>query len=107
LHVCKKGNIYKGPRMFAVLDEGCNRTCHGQKFSVNAEAKLRNMGKTMGIIFEIVRTMRTMPIALRLLDGTSIGWELASDELDMEDAPLLISLSAQAILGFWKDPRTG
>ena len=37
-------NIYAGPHVYAVLDEGCNSTVHGSDWIVNAAGKLVGLG---------------------------------------------------------------
>ena len=105
--------------MFAVLDEGCNRTCHGSKWVKNAQEKLAKLGRALGPLKGEPRTYsglgttetagrRTIPWGTFLSNGEHIGGALTSNEMKgSQNLPLLLSLGAQSTLGLQKDTRSG
>ena len=112
-------DILKDPRCFAVLDEGCNRTCHGKKWIENAIEKLEKLGKPVGGLTGPPKTYsglgntktagrRKIPWGTLLSNWEHIGGSLTSNEIvDSPNLPLLLSLGAQSTLGLQKDTRKG
>ena len=93
--------------VIAVLDTGCNNTCHGSRWMEKycgvmnvsleeepADGKFRGVGGRVN-----VRCKRTIPLHMKTLDGEMIAGTLGSIELEDSDAPLLVSSKAQKKLG--------
>ena len=103
-------NIFEDPRVFAVLDEGCNRTCHGSRWMKNAQIKFAKLGRTLGPLKGEPKTYsglgttetagrRVIPWGTFLSNGEHIGGALTSNEMKgSRNLPLLFSLAAQATL---------
>ena len=112
-------DIYEDPGIWAVLDEGCNSTCHGEQWARNAEMKLNKLGYRVRWInrdpktYKGVGQSRTVgkkcfPFAIELIPTSlRVPGTLTSHELKQEVTPLLLSLPAQARLGLCKDERDG
>jgi hypothetical protein len=106
-------------RVFAVLDEACNSTCHSVAWFEKAKKVWDIAGdaysdvtgkpkKFTGIGSGKTRGKRTLPFCLRLEEsGGIVEGSLASHELGTGDGPLLLSLAAQATLGLVKNVRKG
>ena len=107
------------PRVFAVLDDGCNRTCHTQAFIDHIRAVLESEGKELSPLVGEARHYtgiggcratgrRRIPFGLALPDGSSVRAELKSNELCIgKQRIMLLSIKAQATLGLVKDTRAG
>ena len=112
-------NIWKDEGIWAVLDEGCNRSMHGTEWGKNARKKLADMGfaspwssreqcmysgvggrsKSLG--------KRDVPYCLKMHPSEiQVPGIIRSDEVE-GDVPMLLSTTAQAELGFVKDMRNG
>ena len=99
--------------LIAVLDTGCNTTCHGAKWlarylkaTSQHEPQLLpdNAGGFRGIGGITATTgTRVLDLCLELTDGTLAKGNLHSVELANSDAPLLLSLEAQRRLGLVLD----
>ena len=94
-------------RILAILDTGCNNTCHGdrwlQRFA-EAHGHLPEieeaMGKFRGVGGKVmVAGKRTIAMKMRTLDDEMIAGTIASIELQDSEAPLLLSAQAQQALG--------
>eukprot|EP00435_Cladocopium_sp_Y103_P018811 s2728_g4.t1 len=98
-------------RILAILDTGCNNTCHGdrwmQRFAEahghlpeleDAEGKFRGVGGKVAVAGK-----RTIPMKMRTLDDEMIAGTIASIELQDSEAPLLLSAGAQQALGLVLD----
>ena len=112
-------DIARSSHVFAVLDEGCNSTCHSKAWAVDAEARLARLGYSMplkddgcksfaGLGSGSTKTegVRSIPFSLLLPDGNMNG-ELDSYQLSTGNSPLLLSLHAQTKLGLVKDLAKG
>ena len=94
-------------RIMAVLDTGCNNTCHGdrwmmkymQKTGFNPKAEMAD-GNFKGVGGRVmVACKREIPIHLKSLDDEMVPGTITSVELENSDAPLLLSAGAQQRLG--------
>ncbi|CAE7548535.1 unnamed protein product, partial [Symbiodinium necroappetens] len=74
--------------LLAVLDSGCNQTCHGALW-------MKKFVEALG--------KRTIPISLELQDGNLAHGSIESIELEGSEAPLLLSCGAQKQLGIVLD----
>ena len=112
-------DVAKSPHVFAVLDEGCNSTCHSKSWAVDAEARLARLGYHMPLKDDGCKSfaglgsgntktegVRSIPFSLLLPDGNMNG-ELDSHQLSTGNSPLLLSLHAQTKLGLVKDLEQG
>ena len=88
---------------FAVLDTGCNNTCHGDRW-------MMRYAKTYGFMPEaeeadgvMVSCKRTIHMCMRTLDEELIPGTIASIELEDSDAPVLLSAGTQQKLGLVLD----
>ena len=111
--------IARSSHVFAVLDEGCNSTCHSKAWAVDAEARLARLGYSMPLKDDSCKSfaglgngntktegVRSIPFSLLLPDGNMNG-ELDSYQLSTGNSPLLLSLHAQTKLGLVKDLAKG
>ena len=95
--------------LIAILDTGCNQTCHGDRWlrcflaatlqdeptlKIDSGTSCRGIGGTVS-----TSGIRNLELCLELLDSGVARWNLRSVELAESDAPLLISLQAQRALG--------
>eukprot|EP00435_Cladocopium_sp_Y103_P066563 s466_g28.t2 len=98
-------------QILAILDTGCNNTCHGdrwmQKFAeingympeiTEAAGQFRGVGGKVSVAGK-----RTIPMRMQSLDNELIDGTIASIELQDSDAPLLLSAAAQQTLGLVLD----
>ena len=120
-------NIRTSPHVFAVLDEGCNSTVHGEDWGHESMSKYASFGYSTRFAKETSKTFkglsgststlgtRTFPFCLLPLDSVE-GEEVSHRErlcgaLDSHEipggAPLLLSLHAQSQLGMAKDLHLG
>ena len=113
------------PRVFALLDEGCNSSCHSEAWIRHAKAAFERVGSHKPVS-ELDRTnirsykgigdkrslgSRTIPWGImyeKLAEDGSVSAQgtIRSNEMSGE-TPLLISLHAQSTLGFIKDVQAG
>ena len=110
--------------VFAVLDEGCNTTCHSRRWAEMAEKRLEKRGLTFPFTDEAFKKftglgagntdtdgVRALPFALALVDHAGdkqiVNGIMHSHQLNAGSAPLLISLHAQAHLKLTKDMAAG
>ena len=112
-------NIFEDEDVWAVLDEGCNSTCHGTRWAEDAEKKFNKKGwkcpwvhhrgkEYSGVGNETTIGKRNWPFAFEITPSTlRIPGTLASHQLPNEYAPLLLSGVAQGRLGLVKNTRTG
>ena len=116
-------DILEDDGVWAILDEGCNTTCHSKEWRVNAEKKLLAKGFTMeychseksyngvGGTATKASMMFRIPFAIEVgPEYKSLAGVIESFELETPPGhfvPMLISLSNQATLGLVKDMRTG
>ena len=99
------------PRILAILDTGCNNTCHGDRWMqcfAEAHGHLPEieeaMGKFRGVSRKVmVAGKRTIPLKMRTLDDEMSAGTIASIELQDSNAPLLLSAGAQQALGLVLD----
>ena len=102
-------------QIFAVLDTGCNNTCHGDRWMKRyaeihgtmpvpeeAEGKFRGVGGKV-----MVSCKRTIPMCMKSLDNELLPGTIVSIELENSDAPLLLSATAQQKLGLVVDMGNG
>ena len=120
-------NVRTSPHVFAVLDEGCNSTVHGEDWGHESMSKCASFGYSTRFVKETSKTFkglsgststlgaRTFPFCLLPLDSVE-GEEVSHRErlcgaLDSHEipggAPLLLSLHAQSQLGMAKDLHLG
>ena len=99
--------------MYAILDGGCNRSCHGQEWLIENEHKLTAGGQRplrrrevplrhfagVGSSAAKCRWIVAIPLALELANGQVVAASLESAENEGSSAPLLLSLPAQRQLG--------
>ena len=107
------------PRVFVVLDDGCNRTCHTPAFIDYMRAVLESEGKELSPLVGEAKHYtgigrcratgrRSIPFGLALPDGSSVRAVLMSNELSIgTERIMLLSIKAQATLGLVKDTRAG
>jgi hypothetical protein len=105
--------------VWALLDEGCNSTCHGEQWRTHAEKVLKHRGYApmrlssgkssfSGIGKATCAGRWRFPIALTMEPSAApVHGTLDSAELAGQDTPTLLSLPAQAKLGLIKDVRAG
>ena len=97
------------PRVFAVLDDGCIRTCHTPVFIDHMRAVLESEGKELhytGIGGCRATGRRSIPFGLALPDCSSVRAVLMSNDLSIgTERIMLLSIKAQATLGLVKDTR--
>ena len=108
------------PDVYAVLDEGCNASCHSRKWAVMAESKLARKGYTMLLDKSATKTftglgpngtstegLQSFPFSLQFLDGDVLNGVMESHQSTTGDTPLLLSLHAQTHLGLVKNLANG
>ena len=112
-------DIMEDRRVFMVLDEGCNRTCHGEAWVGNARTKLMMHGRSIdppigtekryaGLGTTTPKGRTAIPLALRLSNGVVMQGVINSNEIAEADAlPLCFSLPAQMTLGLVKRTWSG
>ena len=112
-------DIMKDNNVWIVLDEGCNSTCHGLAWALNAEKKFYDLGYNAPIVSRKQKSYsgigatvaigrRRIPFGLKLLPSNLIvNGTFDSYELKDSKAPLLLSLQAQAHMGLIKNVRDG
>ena len=106
--------------IFALLDEGCNSSCHSRSWRINAELKLkrgprlamkdtpRTAGTYKGIGGAETTCRKVVPICLKMEPSElTVSGSIATNEIDGQDFPLLLSLQVQQKLGLKKDTRRG
>ena len=107
--------------VWAVLDEGCNATCHSKAWRENAEAKWLSQGFVVeryqsrkeyhGVGNKPIATNFCYRMPFNIYCGhwqKSLAGVLESQELPHEGfVPMLLSLPNQATLGLVKDMRNG
>ena len=105
-HELEVVDVFGDSRVFAVLDEGCSRTCHGRIWREGTEAKLKARGYDIGPLTPRRRVYsglgrvesagrRVFPWSMILVNGTHIRGSLTSNELVTPDnLPLMLSLNA-------------
>ena len=103
--------------LWALLDEGCNSTCHGEQWRIHAQAVLKRRGyapqrhsdakSNFSGIGEATCTGRwRFPIGLTMEpSAVPVHGTLDSAELADTQTPMLFSLPAQIGLGLIKDMR--
>ena len=94
--------------LIAILDSGCNRTCHGEKWlrrymdtvdQHHYPLEPDHGGGFRGIGGSInTKGTRSLDVCFEIADGMAIG-EIDSIELEDSDAPLLLSIADQRKLG--------
>eukprot|EP00435_Cladocopium_sp_Y103_P065198 s39_g27.t1 len=97
--------------MVAVIDTGCNNTCHGSTW-MEAYLKATGLqvplepyiGKFNGVGGKIKAVgIRRIPVTFSLEDGTEARGVIVSTELEGSNVPLLLSTKAQKSLGLLID----
>ena len=122
-HELREIDILTDDGIWAILDEGCNTTCHSHEWRINAEKKLLQKGFTMeychseksynGVGGSATKAsmMFRIPFAIEVgPEYKSLAGVIESFELETPPGhfvPMLISLSNQATLGLVKDMRKG
>ena len=103
-------------RVWVLIDEGCNSICHGEQWRKHAEKlmpgciqKLSDKGSSYSGVGSAECTgVYLIHFRIKLEpSGLVIRGSFKSNELEGSSAPLLLSLAAQAKLGFVKDVRRG
>ena len=97
--------------VLAVLDTGCNNTCHGDRWMQKYESLIgMNLkseaadGNFKGVGGKVnVACKRTIPIFIKTLNDECLPGSIVSVELQDSDAPLLLSSVAQKKLGLVLD----
>ena len=97
--------------MLAVLDTGCNNTCHGDKWMEKYQRLIgRELeaepadGRFKGVGGKVeVACKRIIPMQMLTVDQEKIPGSIASVELQSSDTPLLLSIHAQRTLGLILD----
>eukprot|EP00435_Cladocopium_sp_Y103_P037566 s3523_g10.t1 len=94
--------------LIAILDSGCNKTCHGEKWLTRYMETVdqhhyplepdhgggfRGIGRAIN-----TKGTRNLDVCVEIVDGMAIG-EIDSIELEDSDAPLLLSIADQRKLG--------
>ena len=112
--VLERVHARKDRRIFALLDEGCNRTCHTPAFTekyrrLRKPGDLAGQSRTYaGIGGCKTRGRREFDCHIGLPDNTVVRASLASHELVQGDDPIiLLSLRVQSTLGLVRDVREG
>lgn len=114
-------DITTDERVFAILDDGCNKTCAFPILAKHAQLYLTRRGQHMGDLLPLLPEKylgigngvdigtRVIPFSILLSDGAVGDGQLLSSELqdddevhDMYKEYLLLSLKAQQILGVVK-----
>ena len=107
------------PRVFAVLDDGCNHTCHTPAFIDHMRAVLESEGKELSPLVGEAKHYtgiggcratgrRSIPFGLALPEGSSVRAVLMSNEPSIgTERIMLLSIKARATLGLVKDTRSG
>ena len=106
-------DIAEDPRLFAILDEGCNSTCHTKSWAAKARNVLQGYGKELGPVIGSGKYSkglggatsmgkRDVPWGIKL-KGSYIEGNIMSNELNLQEHYMLLSLHAQSSLGFVKD----
>ena len=107
-------------KIYTVLDNGCNSSCHGSEWAERAIEVLAKHGRTLdwaceqsapqyrgiGSASVFTRGVRRIPLGLQLADGSNVNGTIDSAELDGSSAPLLLSVQAQRQLGMVVDLDT-
>ena len=105
--------------LIAILDSGCNKTCHGDRWLERYQAAcgmdevplepdqgngFRGIGGKIGTV-----GIRLLQVSFELEDGNMAVGDLKSVELENSDAPLLLSIDDQRKLGLQVtlDPSDG
>ena len=122
-HRLREVDMLADPGVWAILDEGCNTTCHSKAWRLNAQEKLLNKGFTMeicdanktynsvGANATKASKMYRIPFAIEVgpchksLCGVIESYELETGNDHF--VPMLISLSNQSTMGLVKDMRAG
>ena len=111
-------------KVYAILDDGCNRSCHTAHWAAHAERALKSRNRTLSWRSKEQRTFgglggaqmstlgkRGIPLGLEITDSENhvehIVGDLESQEIASGQNPLLLSLNAQMKLGMVKDLRAG
>jgi hypothetical protein len=105
--------------VFALLEEGCNSTCHSSTWAAEPEKKLAWFGYTMplkddggrnfaGLGSGSTKTegVRSIPFS-SVLKTDKVNGVLESHQSTAGHSPLLLSLHAQTKLGLVKDLKNG
>jgi len=114
-------DIMNDASVWAILDEGCNTTCHSRMWRENAEEKFLNQGFVVerfdskkechGVGDKPVTTKHCYSFPFNVSLGPyqrSLAGVLQSQELGHEGfVPLLLSLPNQGTMGLVKDMRNG
>ena len=117
----RKVDIMADPGVWAILDEGCNTTCHSKMWRENAEEKYLQQGFVVerfpskkeyhGVGGSPIQTKFCFKFPFNISCGpydTTLAGVLHSQELGHDGfVPLLLSLGNQSTLGLVKDMRTG
>ena len=105
--------------VWAIIDDGCNRCCHGEVWRQNAEAKMKALGlhpiwlHRKATTFNGVGTSTTSgqlktPMATRLQESDMVIPRcVRSHEIPEKTHPLLVSQACQAKLGKTGHVREG
>ena len=106
------------PRVFVILDEACNRTCHTVKWAKHAAKVLDQLDRPLGRLENDTTSYnglgkqdskgrRKCPFGVLLRNGKHAEGTVMSNELAKDDHFMLLSLQAQATLGLVKDVADG
>ena len=93
--------------LLAILDTGCNNTCHGSGWMVRFQELMGKQlpeepadGRFNGVGGKVeVACRRTIPMSMETVDMDQVPGTISSIELKDSDAPLLLSIWAQKALG--------
>ena len=110
---------YEDPHIWAVVDDGCNSSCHTKLWRKNADMKLAKLNFQCHLessemtTFKGVGEKKTtgkwrIPFGIQLIKSKlDIQGSLCSHEMDAGDHVLLLSQSIQAKFGMIKNARSG
>ena len=93
--------------VWAIIDDGCNRCCHGEVWRQNAEAKMQALGfhpiwlhrkatTSNGVATSTTSGKLKIPMAIRFQESDMV---MHSQEILEKTHPLLVSQTCQAKLG--------
>ena len=111
-------DLEKDKRVFAIIDDGCNRTCHSSSWYKHAQKVFSSMKLSpttidlpvkdiyKGIGQKEVKARRKFSISILLDDGRAMDGTLESNEMRDSGHYMLLSLPVQRTLGIIKYQRT-
>ena len=112
-------DLEKDKRVFVIIDDGCNHSCHSQKWAINARRNFKAVGADLGdleplsrkIVYkglgrQTVKGKRRVPFCIDFGSGLVGEGSLYSNEVaNIDHSFMLLSIAAQATLGLIKFTR--